>query len=67
MIFKKIKTISHRDRHPKMRLDFAGSALHSGIRWQPGPSLEEAGFLYVYGSLADTDLEVARSLRTMTV
>lgn len=36
MIFEKIKTISHRSRRLKRSLDFAGSALHSGIRWQPG-------------------------------
>jgi hypothetical protein len=66
MIFRKIKIISPGGRHPKMSLDFAGSVLLSGIRWQPGPSLEEAGFFSsVSRSLADTDLEVVRSPRTI--
>lgn len=63
MVFEKVKTISHQSRRPERSLDFAGSALHSDIRWQPGLSLEEAGFLWsVCWSQADTDLiEVVRS------
>lgn len=65
MVFEKIKTVSHRSRCPERSLDFAGSALYSGIRWQPGLGLEEAAFLWsVCWSRADTDLiEAVRSLK----
>lgn len=39
-----------------MNLDFAGWALHSGIRWQPGLSPEEAGFLSVFAGARRTQI-----------